>query len=273
MKFRIKAFGIHLCSSFVVLLLVLGTLYFGWYRWPAWYLLDVMSIVMVMAGVDLALGPVLTFFIANPAKPRRALARDVAVIVTIQLVALVYAALILWNGRPLYFTYSADRLEVVRAFEIDAADVAEARRLNPALAPHWNSRPRWVWAQMPGDAKTASEIVQSAIGGGPDVVDMPRYFKTWREGLPTLRKRLKPISELGILSKNVRSRVATQARGLNLSDTQANAMLLMGRTTQLVALFDLNSMHVVALLKTKGSLSSGHKATSGAPDLALQARP
>jgi hypothetical protein len=251
MKFRFKAFGIHLFSSFMVLLLVLGALYFGWYRWPAWYLLDVMSIVVVMAGVDVVLGPVLTFFIANPAKPRLALARDVAVIVAIQLAALVYATHILWSGRPLYYTFSADRLEVVRAFEIGTSDATEAHRFNPSMAPHWYSRPRWVWAPMPTDTKAAADIVQSAIGGGPDIVDMPRYFQTWQQGLPALRKRLKPISELRILSRNVRARVATRARDLGLPDSQVNAMLMMGRTTQLVALFDLNSMNIVALLKTK----------------------
>jgi hypothetical protein len=251
MKFRFKAFGIHLVSSFAVLLLVIGALYWGWYRWPAWYLLDVLSVVVVMAGVDLALGPLLTFCIANPAKARRELARDVSVIVAVQLAALGYAVVLLWSGRPLYYTFSADRLEVVRAFEIEAKDAIAGRELNPLLAPHWYSHPRWVWADMPTDSKIAAGIMQSAVTGGPDIIDMPRYFKPWQQGLPALRRQLKPISDLHILSKNVKARVAARVRDLKVSDTQANAMLIMGRSTQLVALFDLTDMTLVALVRTK----------------------
>jgi hypothetical protein len=250
MRFRFKAFGLHLLSSFLVLMLIVGTLYLGWYRWPAWYLLDVFVVMAVMAGVDLALGPLLTFAVANPAKPRRELARDIGIIVAVQLLALVYAIQVLWSGRPVYYTFSADRLEVVRAFEIAADDATEARILSPSLAPHWYSRPRWVWAEMPTDAKTAAAIVQTAIGGGPDVVDMPRYFRKWEQGLPELRKQLKPVAQLRTLSKKEQARVTTRVRELKLSDSEANALLMMGRTTQLVALFDLQSMRLVALVRT-----------------------
>ena len=41
MKLRFKAFGLHLLGSTVALSSILGALYFGWYRWPGWYLTDV----------------------------------------------------------------------------------------------------------------------------------------------------------------------------------------------------------------------------------------
>ncbi len=251
MKFRCRAFGFHLLGSAVVLALVLGGLYLGWYRWPAWYLLDVMTVTVVMAGVDLALGPMLTLVIASPAKPRRELARDIGVIVAVQLVALAYAASVLWGGRPLYYTFSADRLEVVRAFEIEAVDAAAAATLNPQFAPHWYSLPRWVWAEMPSDAKVTNEIVQSAIGGGPDIVDMPRYFKTWEQGLPELRKQLKPIDKLPGLSKKEKARLVAHLGALKFPGDQANAMLMTGRSASLVAIFDLHTLRMRALIKTK----------------------
>ena len=249
MRFRFTAFGFHLLGSAVVLTVVLGGLYLGWYRWPAWYLLDALTVTAVMAGVDLALGPMLTFVIASPAKPRRALARDIGLIVAVQLAALIYAVLVLWSGRPLYFTFSADRLEVVRAFEIEAADVATAAKYNPQFAPHWYSLPRWVWAEMPNDAAVANEIVKSAIGGGPDVVDMPRYFKSWEQGLPELRKQLKPLDKLAGLSKQQAARLAIRIRALRLPADQTNTMLMTGRSNSLIAIFDLNTLRITALVK------------------------
>jgi hypothetical protein len=250
MKFRFKAFGLHLLGSATVLLLINGGLYFGWYRWPAWYLADVMRVILMMAGVDLALGPLLTFTIASPSKPRRELARDIGIIVAVQLLALAFATVTLWRGRPLYYTFSADRLEVVRALEIEPDEADYAIAHNPQLAPHWYSRPRWVWAEMPGDPKLANDIVQSVIGGGSDVVDMPRYFRSWEQGLPELRKQLKPASQLRELSKQQQQQVAAQTRALGLPADQPNAMFMAGRTDNLVALFDLRTLKVRALVKT-----------------------
>lgn len=250
MKFRFKAFGLHLLGSASVLLLINGGLYFGWYRWPAWYLVDVMPVILVMAGVDLALGPLLTLTIASPAKPRRELARDIGIIVAVQLLALTFASVTLWRGRPLYYTFSADRLEVVRALEIEPGDAAYAIAHNPQLAPHWYSLPRWVWAEMPSDPNVASEIVQSAIGGGSDVIDMPRYFRNWEQGLPQLRKQLKPANQLRQLSKRQQQQVAAQAHALGLPAEQANALFMAGRTDNLVALFDTGSMKLRALVAT-----------------------
>ena len=70
MRFRLTAFGLHLAGSACALTLILGGLYLGWYRGPGWYLSGVAHVVLVLAVVDVALGPTLTLIIANP--PSRA---------------------------------------------------------------------------------------------------------------------------------------------------------------------------------------------------------
>jgi hypothetical protein len=80
MKFRFKAFALHLLVSASALTLILGSLYLGWYRWPGWYLAGVASVVAVLVGVDLALGPLMTFVVAKATKPRSELKRDIAII-------------------------------------------------------------------------------------------------------------------------------------------------------------------------------------------------
>ncbi len=155
MRFRLKAFGLHLLASATVLTLILGTLYLGWYRWPGWYLTDVKQVVFVMIGVDVVLGPSLTFIIANNSKPRRELARDIAIIVVVQLCALIYGATQLWNGRPLYYAFSESVLQLVQAYDINAEEAARGRRENAEFAPHWYSLPRWIWAPLPQDPKKA----------------------------------------------------------------------------------------------------------------------
>src|SRR5882762_2752146 len=184
MRFRLKAFGLHLSASLTLLTLILGALYLGWYRWPGWYLTGVLHVLIIVGIVDLAIGPTLTLIVANPRKPRRALARDIGVIVTVQLAALIYGAATLWLGRPLYYTFSVDRLQIVQASDLERSEIALARTQNPALAPHWYSLPRWIWAPLPANPDEAGKIVGSTLFGGQDVIQMPRYFRPGEEGQP-----------------------------------------------------------------------------------------
>src|SRR5579863_9833836 len=179
MHFRLKLFSLHLLSSASVLTLILGCLYFGWYRWPGWYLTDVTRVVLVMVCVDVVLGPTLTLIIANQAKARRVLVRDIAIIVAVQLCALLYGSVQLWNGRPLYYAFSENVLQLVQAYDIDANEAKLGRQQNPEFAPHWYSLPRWIWAPLPQDAGTRKQIVTAAIAGNNDVISMPRYYKRW----------------------------------------------------------------------------------------------
>lgn len=251
MRFRFTAFGLHLLASAAALSLILGALYAGWYRWPGWYLTGVLHVVMILLIVDLALGPTLTLIIASPRKPRRELARDIGVIATVQLAALIYGAATLWLGRPLYYTFSADRLEVVQASDLDAAELALARRNNPALAPHWYSRPRWVWAPLPEDPHEAEKIVSSTIFGGRDVIDMPRYFRPWAAGFTQLRGQLAVVADMKKLSAQEKQSVTAHLRSRGLSAEERNALIMWGvNGTRLVAVFDPDTLAIRAFLRS-----------------------
>jgi hypothetical protein len=249
MRFRFKAFGLHLLGSACALTLVLGSMYLGWYRWPGWYLTSVLHIVGIVLLVDLALGPALTLIVANPTKRLRILARDVAIIVAVQLVALVYGAITLWMGRPLYYSFSVDRLEVVQANDLKSDEIALGQRQNPQLAPHWYSLPRWIWAPLPEDPQAATKIVQGSIFGGSDVIDMPRYFKPWDKGLPDLRKQLQAIDSIKYFSQGEKRRLKDRIAKLGLAAGQADALVMWGSSSRLLAVFDLNTLHIVALLR------------------------
>src|SRR5207244_13464431 len=99
-------------------------MYLVWYRWPGWYLTEVLHVVVIVVRVDLALGPALTLVVANPAKSRRQLTLDIGAIVTVQLAALIYGAVTLWVGRPLYYPFSVDRHDIAKAHDLEAEALA-----------------------------------------------------------------------------------------------------------------------------------------------------
>lgn len=250
MGFRLKAFGLHLLGSATVLTLVLGALYIGWYRWPGWYLSDALRVVIVLIGVDLALGPTLTFVVAKSTKSRRELTRDIAMIIGLQLCALTYGTASLWMGRPLYYAFSENLLQLVQAYDIDANEWALAHRSNVAFVPHWYSLPRWIWAPLPQDLKERGRIVGSAIEGGDDVISMPRYYKQWAQGLPMLQKQLKKVDSVPYFSGNQKKALKASMLAAGLSPDQLNAVTFTGRAwPPLLMVFDPVSLRPRAYCK------------------------
>jgi hypothetical protein len=261
MKFRLKLSGWHLACSLALLILVLGGLYLGWYRWPGWYLTNALRVAPILAGVDLMLGPLMTLLIANQAKSRRVLARDISIIATIQLAALVYGAATLWIGRPLYYTYSEDRLQLVRASDFDPHEVELARQQNPQFAPHWYSLPRWVWAPLPEQESAREKIIQSAVGGGDDVIQMPRFFQSWERGLPTLREHLLTVDQQRDygLSRN-KPRLKQMMRERGFSPDEPVTMLMAGQSPPLLTVFDRSSLQIKAFLRSDLEIPPPHRA-------------
>jgi hypothetical protein len=249
MRFRFRALVLHLLSSAVVMALIMGSLYAGWYRWPGWYLADAAQVAAVMVGVDVGLGPLLTFVIASPAKSRRALARDVAIIVVIQLVALGYGSASLWNGRPLYYAFSVNCLSLVQAYDIEPANAALGRERNPDLAPHWYSLPRWIWAPLPDDPAQSQKIIGSAVSGGSDVTAMPFYYQSFEKGLPALRAQLQKVDDIKFFSLNQKRILEARMRAAGISSDQANALAFTGRSHPLLAVFDPSSLKLAATFK------------------------
>jgi hypothetical protein len=246
MRFRLKAFGLHLLASTSALALILGALYLGWYHWPGWYLSDVARVVKVMVGVDVVLGPLLTFIVARSSKPRRVLARDIGMIVAVQLIALTYGTVSLWSGRPLYYAYSESILQLVQAYDISADEWALGRERNPELSPHWYSVPRWIWAPLPKNPGEREKIVGAAISGGDDVISMPRYFKPWEQGLPELRTQLRKVDALGYFGGPDKKLLKERMRAAGLDPEAADTMVLTGRGRPLLAVFDPKTLTITA---------------------------
>jgi hypothetical protein len=251
MRFRLKLFLLHLLSSAAVLTLILGGLYLGWYRWPGWYLTDVTRVVLVMVCVDVVLGPALTLIVANQKKSRRELTRDIGIIVAVQLCALTYGSAQLWSGRPLYYAFSENVLQLVQAYDIDADEAKLGREQNPTLAPHWYSLPRWIWAPLPQDEETREKIIAAAVSGGDDITSMPQYFKRWEDGVTVLRSQLKKVDDVLYFTKNEKKKLKEKIKAAGLPDDQLNAISLTGRSDPLLAVFDPASLKMVAVFRSK----------------------
>jgi hypothetical protein len=230
-----------LLASAAALTLILGALYLGWYRWPGWYLADATRVVLVMICVDVILGPTLTFIIANKNKSRRELSRDIGIIVVVQLCALIYGSVSLWNGRPLYYVFSEDGLSLIQAYDIDVEQAKLGRQQNAELAPHWYSLARWVFVPP---------SIAAAAPKGEDVTAMPRSYRPWDDGLPLLKGQLKKMGELRFFFPHEKKILSQRMQAAGVPSDQSNSIAITGRRRPLLAVFDPVTLKITRILKT-----------------------
>ena len=102
-----RAFAIHLTASVTIFLIFLGILFFVWYPAPYFEIDGGWTVLLILAGAHLALGPLLTLIVFEPGKP--GLKFDLICIVLVQLGALLYGGTLIYQQRPAFVVFAVDR--------------------------------------------------------------------------------------------------------------------------------------------------------------------
>lgn len=100
LRAKVKVAGTHLfISLFIFLLVVLWTRLIAY---PAIYfsLSGAIYALVIVFCVDVVLGPLLSFLLYSPAKPKKSMRLDFGIIACIQLLALTYGLYTLYQERP-----------------------------------------------------------------------------------------------------------------------------------------------------------------------------
>src|SRR5512137_2835497 len=118
---RWKAASIHFGISVVIATALFAAMLLVWYPHPYFHAAGGQKLLLLLIGVDVVIGPLLTLIVFDPRKKN--LKMDLAVIVALQLAALVYGATIMFNARPVFVAFAGDRFELVEANAIAAADL------------------------------------------------------------------------------------------------------------------------------------------------------
>lgn len=113
---KLRASAIHFVLSGILALLCFILVFFLLYPAPLAQATGVETLFILMLAVDVVLGPALTFIVYK--KYKKTLKMDLLIIVIIQLSALIYGMYAMYQGRPVWIAYTADRFELIRANDI-----------------------------------------------------------------------------------------------------------------------------------------------------------
>lgn len=172
-----KAALVHGVCSLVVAALAAALVLWVWFPPPYDLLSGGRSLFWILVGVDVVCGPLLTLVLFNPKKPRRELVTDMALVVLIQLAALLYGLHTVWEARPLFLVHEVDRFRVITSGDWGDVDVRETlAQLDAPLRPHWLKGPVTVGIRDARSAQERQEVMLESAFGGRDYSQRPEFY-------------------------------------------------------------------------------------------------
>ena len=232
MKTRLKAGGIHFALSATVAALVFAMIALVWYPGGLLEGAGGLELFLLVAGVDITLGPLLTSIVFVPGK--KGLAFDLVVIATLQVAALIYGMHVLFDARPAYIVFVKDRFEVARANEIEDADLAKGR---PGFDSIPLTGPRLAAARLPKDPAEAYRIMLSGIAG-KDLHTYPQHYVPYDELRADALAKAKPLEALRAHNPGRGAEIDAIASGLAKGDAGLRFLPVRAGKRDLVALLD-----------------------------------
>jgi len=239
---KLHAFLIHLSASALVVGTLCAIIFFLWYPTPYFTAKGTSGVLGILIGVDLIVGPILTLILFRPHKP--GLVFDLSVIATIQLAALVYGTVTVYQERPYYSVFAVDRFQILAYKDVDSSmieheELRQKRFVGPIL----------VVANLPEDQIEFQRLLQETVfEGKPDIERRPEYWSPYANRSAEVLARAKSLARLFDRKPEARAEISRLAENLNSDIGNLAYLPLIGRDTSFAFIIDAGTATPVGII-------------------------
>jgi hypothetical protein len=206
----------------------------SWYPPTYVWAMGGQSLIAILVGVDIILGPLLTLIVWNMEKP--SLRFDMAVIVLLQMLALGYGLYSMFWARPVYMVFAIDRFDLVTAAAIPTTELKKVKREEFRSLPL--TGPEIVAVQSPSDGAERTKILFSAVSGGIDLPQLPQYYVPYSEMAAEAVRKALPLDSLLQRDAATRSKLLTYLEGHKLDQAKLKFLPLQATQNDQTVLLD-----------------------------------
>lgn len=189
---RLRAAGLHLLASLAIAALAAALVFGLWYPGAYREMSGGRELFLLVTGVDVVLGPLLTLVAFDIRKPGRELRRDLAVIGLIQLSALVYGLHTTYVVRPVALVFEVDRLRVITDDDVRKEELPAAQ---PGFRDLSITGPTLIGARVPAEGEERNEALFLGLQGW-DVGQRPTFWEPYHRSRPRALERSRPVQAL-----------------------------------------------------------------------------
>ena len=247
-KPRLRAAAIHFVASAAFAGVASLVIFRVWYPPPFASIAGAFTLFTLLVGIDVVLGPALTAVVASRDKPKRVLARDLAVIVSVQLAAFAYGVHTLALARPVALVFEVDLMRLVSAADIDPNALDGAPLALRKLS--W-SGPRLMAAEKPADGDEQFRAIELGLAG-IHLAMQPVYWRDYASQRTTAWQAASPVSKLLMRYPGSADEVAQIAASAKLSAEELRFLPLTSRHADWVALIAPPDARIVGYLPLDG---------------------
>ena len=189
----LRAAVIHLLFSATIASAFAALIFGIWFTAPLRELVGGTKLFLLIVGVDVVCGPLLTLVVFNPIKPRAELKRDLVLITIIQFLALGYGIHSLAHAHPVALVYEVDRFRVITYSDIDKDEETSV----PDWAKPWTfAFPRTVGLQFTDNSYEAKMESINASLQGVEPSQRPSRWQDYALSVSQVLQRARPLAEL-----------------------------------------------------------------------------
>lgn len=240
---RWKAASIHLSISVVVGFLVVALLFLVWYPQPYFDASGGQQLIIILLGVDLVLGPLLTLVLFKSGK--KGMLFDLCMIGIVQASALIYGLHAIALARPAFIVAAVDRFNVVAANDLDPSDLAKGTQ--PEYRSVSWTGPRLVAAHLPTDPEKSAAVMTSGLAG-KDIERLPEHYVPYEMEAQTLLARAKPVELLRKTSPDAGVVLDAWLKDHQAKEENVVWLPIMARRTSLTMILDAKSGELLGTL-------------------------
>ncbi len=245
---RLRAAAIHLAISATVAALVATAMVSFWY--PGLYLkaMGGLQLFVLIAAVDVVLGPLVTLVIFDARKPRRTLLTDCALVGAMQFAALVFGVSVMFSARPVHAVFVKLQFNLVGANQIAEQELAQVKdprfRTLPILGP------TVVGSRLPTDAAEQERVLISAIGG-LDSEGFPQYYVPFDTVSDQVVRAARPVSDLRAIDPANSAVLQAALNELGRNEARVGFVPVKGPIADLTALVDRDTGALLRFIDTR----------------------
>lgn len=243
---RFRASGLHFVISLIVGLALLAVCWFVWYPAPMLRAIGGHEIFLLIVGIDVVLGPLLTLVVFKMGK--KTLKFDLAVIAFLQIAAMVYGVSTLLEARPVYVAALGDKFQVIQATEVTDANLAKAK----VKLPWWG--PSWVGTKAPTDRADIEAVdALSAVGAGRG--HLPQLHAPYETMTKLVLEKSLPIAELKKLNEGRSAEVDAWLASHKYTEATAKFQPISIGASNFAVMIDAKTAAVIGIASFKSAVS------------------
>lgn len=236
---RYQAFVVHLTASVAIVAVFLLLTFFVWYPAPLFKVEGTRSVIQILLGVDIVLGPLLTLVVFKPGKP--GLKMDLAIIIAIQLSALIYGANVVFRERPAIVSFALDRFVVISRAEMKELGMS---KLDTKQVKLNTVGPTYVYTEQPDDPQEAEKLLFEALDGKPDIDKRPEYYRDFQDNIEKSFVKAMDLRKYAENSEHAREEIEKYLKKSDKSYDDIAAYPVVGKHHDMVLVVDKQSKSV-----------------------------